>query len=212
MIKLEAHPGRDPSSARAPVIDQAVFEGAVANRISVAQSLRSPHPLVRRAADLLSTSSARDLEYLYNGRERHLDIQVARKSLSRALTAPMYYRLTDLAGHGYEVVDLSGDEVAKLHVRYMVGGPGPGLQDELLYRFEFPERPGALRDFLEALAHGWNISLFHYRNHGADHGRVLAGIQVPPAERETFAGALSVLGYPHWPETGNPAYRMFLGG
>ena len=117
-----------------------------------------------------------------------------------------------LAGQGYEVVNLSGDEVAKLHVRYMVGGPGPGLRDELLYRFEFPERPGALRDFLEALAHGWNISLFHYRNHGADYGRVLAGIQVPLADRETFAEALSALGYPHWPETGNLAYSMFLGG
>jgi threonine dehydratase len=117
-----------------------------------------------------------------------------------------------LAGQGYEVVNLSGDEVAKVHVRYLVGGPGPGLQDELLYRFEFPERPGALRDFLEALAHGWNISLFHYRNHGSDYGRVLVGIQVPPNDRETFERALSVLGYPHWPETGNPAYRMFLGG
>jgi threonine dehydratase len=117
-----------------------------------------------------------------------------------------------LVGQGYEVVDLSGDEVAKLHVRYMVGGPGPALEDELLYRFEFPERPGALRDFLEALAHGWNISLFHYRNHGADYGRVLAGIQVPPADRDTFERALSVLGYPHWPETRNVAYQMFLGG
>ena len=117
-----------------------------------------------------------------------------------------------LAAQGYEVVDLSGDEVAKLHVRYMVGGPGPGLSDELLYRFEFPERPGALREFLEALAHGWNISLFHYRNHGADYGRVLAGIQVPPAERDTFANTLSRLGYPHWPETDNAAYRLFLGG
>jgi threonine dehydratase len=118
----------------------------------------------------------------------------------------------DLVGQGYEVADLSGDEVAKLHVRYMVGGPGPGLQDELLYRFEFPERPGALRDFLEALAHGWNISLFHYRNHGADFGRVLVGIEVPPADRPTFERALSTLGYAHWPETENPSYRMFLGG
>jgi threonine dehydratase len=117
-----------------------------------------------------------------------------------------------LVGLGYEVVDLSGDEVAKLHVRYMVGGPGPGLQDERLYRFEFPERPGALRDFLEALAHGWNISLFHYRNHGADYGRVLAGIQVPEHDWETFERALSELGYPHWAEAGNPAYQMFLSG
>jgi threonine dehydratase len=117
-----------------------------------------------------------------------------------------------LVEQGYEVVDLSGDEVAKLHVRYMVGGPSRDLRDEMLYRFEFPERPGALRDFLEALAHGWNISLFHYRNHGADYGRVLVGIQVPQTDRQTFARALSMLGYPHWQETGNPSYRMFLGG
>jgi threonine dehydratase len=117
-----------------------------------------------------------------------------------------------LVGQGYEVADLSGDEVAKLHVRYMVGGPGPGLGDEVLYRFEFPERPGALRDFLEALAHGWNISLFHYRNHGADFGRVLVGIEVPPVDRPAFVRALSTLGYAHWPETENPSYRMFLGG
>ena len=109
MIKLEAHPRRDPSSAPGPVIDQAAFEGAVANRIIVAQSLRSPHPLVRSAADLLSTSSARDLEYLYNGRERHLDIQVARKSLSRALRI-MDTLLKACESRGWKVSVGSGDD------------------------------------------------------------------------------------------------------
>ena len=100
--------------------------------------------------------------------------------------------------------------MAKLHVRYMVGGRVPGLQDELLYRFQFPERPGALLKFLKGMAHGWNISLFHYRNHGADYGRVLAGIQVPAADRARFQRCLDELGYPYWAETDNPAYRLFL--
>ena len=81
----------------------------------------------------------------------------------------------------------------------------------MLYRFEFPERPGALMRFLEAMSQGWNISLFHYRNHGADYGRVLAGIQVPPGERRAFRESLKALGYPYTEETGNPAARLFLG-
>ncbi len=109
------------------------------------------------------------------------------------------------------MLDLSGNEVAKLHVRHMVGGRAPGLANEHLYRFEFPERPGALLAFLKAIGQRWNISLFHYRNHGSDYGRVLAGVQVPPAERAEFASHLAALGYAHWEETDNPAYRLFLG-
>ena len=100
--------------------------------------------------------------------------------------------------------------MAKLHVRYMIGGVGRGLSDELLYRFEFPERPGALRQFLQAIGAAWNISLFHYRNHGSDYGRVLAGIQVPAAGRAEFMSHLRELGYPYTEETANPAYRNFL--
>ena len=92
----------------------------------------------------------------------------------------------------------------------MVGGRVEGLADELLYRFEFPERPGALLKFLEGLRSDWNISLFHYRNHGSDYGRVLAGIQVPDNERDAFETYLDELGYAHWDESGNPAYAMFL--
>ncbi len=110
----------------------------------------------------------------------------------------------------YEVVDLSSDETAKVHVRYMVGGRASGLADERLYRFQFPERPGALLKFLDGLGYGWSISLFHYRNHGADYGRVLAGIVVPDADQERFKAALDALGYPYWDESANPAYKIFL--
>jgi threonine dehydratase len=113
---------------------------------------------------------------------------------------------------GYPVVDMSDNEMAKLHVRYMVGGHAPGIRDEILYRFQFPERPGALLKFLTGMAHGWNISLFHYRNHGSDHGRVLVGIQVPEAERPQFQQYIHTLGYPFSEETANPAYRLFLDG
>ncbi len=112
----------------------------------------------------------------------------------------------------YEVVDLSDDETAKVHVRYMVGGRASGLADERLYRFQFPERPGALLKFLDGLAPGWTITLFHYRNHGADYGRVLAGILVPDEALPRFEACLDALGYPYWDESGNPAYRIFLGG
>ncbi len=115
-----------------------------------------------------------------------------------------------LESEGHRVIDLTDDEVAKLHIRYMVGGRVEGLTNELLYRFEFPERPGALLKFLEGLAPDWNISLFHYRNHGSDYGRVLAGVQVPPGERAAFEAYLDTLGYAHWDETANPAYAMFL--
>jgi threonine dehydratase len=120
--------------------------------------------------------------------------------------------LAALQAAGYPVVDLSGDEMAKLHVRYMVGGPSPGIRNERVYRFEFPERPGALLDFLQAIGTRWNISLFHYRNHGSDHGRVLAGVQVADADIEQFRRHLTALGYPCTEEDRNPAYRMFLAG
>jgi threonine dehydratase len=112
---------------------------------------------------------------------------------------------------GFAVTDMTDNEMAKLHVRYMVGGHAHGIEHERLYRFEFPERPGALLKFLQAIGARWNISLFHYRNHGSDHGRVLAGIQIPPAEREQFLLHVNELDYAYADETENPAYRMFLG-
>ncbi|MGH8296729.1 MAG: threonine ammonia-lyase, biosynthetic [Steroidobacteraceae bacterium] len=116
-----------------------------------------------------------------------------------------------LRGAGYTVTDMTDNETAKLHVRYMVGGRARGIREELLYRFEFPERPGALLRFLQAVGGRWNISLFHYRNHGSDYGRVLAGIQVPAGERPDFLQHLNELHYAYAQETTNPAYRMFLG-
>ena len=113
---------------------------------------------------------------------------------------------------GYRVTDMTDNELAKLHIRYMVGGRPTGLADELLLRFEFPERPGALSRFLEAIGSRWNISLFHYRNHGSDAGRVLAGIQVAVGSRSEFFEHLAALQYPWIDETANPAYRLFLGG
>ncbi len=115
-----------------------------------------------------------------------------------------------LASHGLAVTDMTDNEVAKLHVRYMVGGRVQDLADEVVYRFQFPERPGALLKFLEGLNDAWNISLFHYRNHGADYGRVLVGVQVPPDTRADFIAHIDAVGFPYWEETDNPAYRAFL--
>jgi len=120
--------------------------------------------------------------------------------------------IDELVRRGYEVIDISADETAKSHVRYMVGGRAPALRDEILFRSEFPERPGGLARFLDALGAEWNITLFHYRNHGADYGRVLAGLHVPAADRARFAERLRARGYPFEEETDNPAYRMFLAG
>ena len=109
----------------------------------------------------------------------------------------------------YPVLDMTDNEMAKMHVRYLVGGRA-NLKDEVLYRFEFPERPGALLDFLTRIGTHWNISLFHYRNHGAAYGRVLVGLQIPEGEREQLGQYLDKLAYPYWEESDNPAYRLFL--
>jgi len=115
-----------------------------------------------------------------------------------------------LKDNGLAVTDLTDNEVAKLHVRHMVGGRVTGLKNEMIFRFEFPERPGALLKFLEGLNDAWNITLFHYRNHGADYGRVLVGIEVPAETRGSFYTHLDAIGFPYWDETENPAYRQFL--
>jgi threonine dehydratase len=119
--------------------------------------------------------------------------------------------LAELARRRIAAFDLTDNELAKLHVRHLVGGHAPLIDDEIVYRFEFPERPGALMKFLDSMSAGWNISLFHYRNHGADSGRVLVGMQVPSAEKRAFRAFLDGLGYDYAEETDNPAYQMFLG-
>jgi threonine dehydratase len=119
--------------------------------------------------------------------------------------------LAELARRRIAAFDLTDNELAKLHVRHLVGGHAPAVKDEIVYRFEFPERPGALMKFLDSMSAGWNISLFHYRNHGSDSGRVLVGMQVPAQEKKAFRAFLDRLGYDYAEETENPAYRMFLG-
>ena len=148
-----------------------------------------------------------EFNYRLSGRDRaHIFVGIATRSKQDAV---------DLAAAlnrgGYPTVDLTDNEVAKLHVRHMVGGRSGEVQNERVYRFEFPERPGALMDFLEKLGGRWNISLFHYRNHGADFGRVLAGFEVPDAETAAFEAFLEGLGYPYSREADNAAYEMFLG-
>ncbi len=118
--------------------------------------------------------------------------------------------LEHLQDKGYQVTDLSNDVIAKMHIRYMVGGHAPQAENEVIYRFEFPERSGALLHFLTEMGERWNISLFHYRNHGAAYGRVLMGFQVNKQHRQEFEQFVEQLGMPYWHETGNPAYKLFL--
>ncbi len=162
-----------------------------------------------RFCQLLGRRSVTEFNY------RYADSQAARIFVGVAINegpGEKQALLGQVSAAGYPVIDMSDDEMAKLHVRYMVGGHARGLAHERLLRFEFPERPGALLRFLQAIGSRWNISLFHYRNHGSDYGRVLAGVQVPPESGEEFAQHLRDLHYAYTEETGNPAYRMFLGG
>ncbi|MGB7417096.1 MAG: threonine ammonia-lyase, biosynthetic, partial [Thermosynechococcaceae cyanobacterium] len=119
--------------------------------------------------------------------------------------------IATLEAQDFSTLDLTDDELAKLHLRYMVGGRSPVAENELLYRFEFPERPGALMKFLSCMSPNWNISLFHYRNHGADYGRIAVGMQVPLHEMQDFHAFLETLGYRYWDESQNPTYKLFLG-
>ncbi|HEX7081118.1 MAG TPA: threonine ammonia-lyase, biosynthetic [Gammaproteobacteria bacterium] len=161
-----------------------------------------------RFCEALGARSITEFNYRYAPSEQaHIFVGVALQG-DRHEASELVASLSAL---GYPVLDLSDNELAKLHVRHMIGGHVPSIDDELIYRFEFPERPGALLKFLRAIGDRWNISLFHYRNHGSDYGRVLAGVQVPQAERREFDAHLDTLGYTHAEETGNPAYRLFLG-
>ena len=118
--------------------------------------------------------------------------------------------MNTLRAAGYDTLDMTDNEMAKVHIRHLVGGRAPNAVHEIIYRFEFPERPGALLNFLTRMGQTWNISLFHYRNHGADFGRVLVGMQVPPGEKQAFNAFLTNLGYEYIDETRNPAYGLFL--
>jgi threonine dehydratase len=149
-----------------------------------------------------------EFNYRLAGREE-AHIFVGLKTSSRRDAEGVARQLRD---EGYATLDLTDNEMAKLHVRHMVGGRAAGVRDERLYRFEFPERPGALMQFLETLGGRWNISLFHYRNHGADFGRVLCAFEVPEAQMAEFREFLDRLGYPSVAEEANSAYELFLSG
>jgi threonine dehydratase len=147
-----------------------------------------------------------EFNYRLSSRERaHIFVGIATQSRQDAATLA-----STLTRQGYETLELTDNEVAKLHVRHMVGGRSPDVANEQLCRFEFPERPGALMTFLDKLGGRWNISLFHYRNHGADFGRVLAGFEVPAADMPDFEGFLEGLGYRYQREHENAAYDLFL--
>jgi threonine dehydratase len=161
----------------------------------------------RRFCEALGRRGITEFNYRYaDNRKAHIFVGVQLSGARVEADA----LLKKLSTAGFPVVDLSNNEMAKLHVRHMVGGRSADLQHERLFRFEFPERPGALLDFLHAIGTDWNISLFHYRNHGSDHGRVLAGIDVPETDTEKLEAHLAELGYSHWEESNNPAYTMFL--
>ena len=161
----------------------------------------------RAFCNAIGTRSITEFNYRYAGpEEAHIFVGIRMNA-----GAPEKEELREkLEAAGYGVVDLTDNEMAKLHVRHMVGGRAPHAGRETLYRFEFPERPGALLRFLSHLHADWNISLFHYRNHGADYGRVLAGFQVPEEEEPAFQQFLQELGYAWEEETENPAYELFL--
>ena len=161
----------------------------------------------RRFCEFIGRRGITEFNYRYSDtRKAHIFVGV---QLSRGAEERQQL-VAELRNADYPVEDLSDNEMAKLHVRHMVGGPAAGIANERLFRFEFPERPGALLDFLNAIGTNWNISLFHYRNHGSDYGRILAGIDVPQAETDELEAHLADLGYSHWEESDNPAYRMFL--
>ena len=156
---------------------------------------------------LLGNRNITEFNYRYSDpKEAHIFVGVA--ITDPAESAKL---VADLQAQGLPALDLTDNEVAKLHLRHLVGGHAPQAEHEVVFRFEFPEKPGALMKFLDTMGHDWNISLFHYRNHGADFGRVLVGMQVPPNEQAEFAEFLQNLGYPYWDETENPAYKLFLG-
>jgi threonine dehydratase len=160
----------------------------------------------REFCALLGRRVITEFNYRLNGRHvAHIFVGISVESRQDAA-----HLVDRLRNGGHETLDLSDNEMAKLHIRHMVGGPAADVRDERMYRFEFPERPGALMTFLDAVGGRWNISLFHYRNHGADFGRVLVGFEVPDAETAEFTAFLGTLGYPYLHEADNEAYRRFL--
>jgi threonine dehydratase len=161
----------------------------------------------KRFCTLIGKRNVTEFNYRYANPER-AQVFVGLSIQNRAETRKL---VRHLQSHGLPTRDFSDNEMAKLHVRHMVGGQSARVRDEIVYRFEFPERPGALMNFLDQMSEHWNITLFHYRNHGADYGRVLVGMQVPRGEKAAFRAFLKQINYRCQDETDNPAYRTFLG-
>ena len=162
----------------------------------------------RRFCRAIGRRGITEFNYRYaNEQEAHVfaGIQLSEGDEERATI------IQNLRAKGYAVLDMTDNEMAKMHVRHMVGGRSGNATNEVLYRFEFPERPGALLNFLNTIGQEWNISLFHYRNHGAAYGRVLVGLQVAEKDQARFQISLDNLGYRYWKESSNPVYPMFLG-
>ncbi len=160
----------------------------------------------KRLCEIIGERSVTEFNYRISDEQvAHLFVGLA--TTNREESAKIAQTLAD---HGFATVDLGDDELSKLHVRHMVGGRSPMASDERLYRFEFPERPGALMRFLSSMHPSWNISLFHYRNQGADYGRILIGVQIPRDETSSFQEFIARLGYPYVDETENAVYRLFL--
>ncbi len=161
----------------------------------------------RKFCALLGKRNITEFNYRYaDAKEAHVFVGVQVKDQSEISKL-----VTTLKKNKLPTQNFTDNEMAKLHVRHLVGGHAPSLKDEIMFRFEFPERPGALMNFLNSMNHSWNISLFHYRNHGADYGRVLVGMQVPHHDKKALRTFLDKLGYRYWDESDNPAYRLFLG-
>ena len=160
----------------------------------------------KRFCELLGERNVTEFNYrIADADQAHIFVGIAtQKATDSAVIAKSFTR------SGFNTIDLTQDELAKSHLRHMVGGRSQLAKNELLYRFEFPEKPGALMKFLTSMAPNWNISLFHYRNHGADYGRILIGMQVPASDKKELKKFLAGLGYPHWDESDNPAYKLFL--
>lgn len=160
----------------------------------------------RRFCELLGERNVTEFNYrIADAAKAHIFVGIATQKASDSTQIAKSFKKS-----GFDTIDLTHDELAKSHLRHMVGGRSQLAKDELLYRFEFPEKPGALMRFLTSMAPNWNISLFHYRNHGADYGKILVGIQVPPSDKKELKKFLGNLGYPHWEESNNPAYKLFL--
>jgi threonine dehydratase len=160
----------------------------------------------KRFCELLGERNVTEFNYrIADADQAHIFVGIATQKASDSTVIEKSFTKS-----GFNTIDLTQDELAKSHLRHMVGGRSQLAKNELLYRFEFPEKPGALMKFLTSMAPNWNISLFHYRNHGADYGRILIGMQVPASDKKELKKFLAGLGYPHWDESDNPAYKLFL--